>query len=154
MCRAISHASFSTVQVAFCSCADATAAWIHCFALLLTERRRGISGEILDSTRDALQSLNLRRRARPVRGSARQCHSPGAGEVGCGGAKRRHLNLRRRGQAPGWSGGGRTGRRGPCHRIEGAVDGGFGDIGEAEVAVAGVAPQPGEGLGQVDAGAL
>src|SRR4249919_2082769 len=54
----------------------------------------------------------------------------------------------------GWSGGGRTGRREPCQRIEGAVDGGFGDIGEAEVAVAGVAPQPGEGLGQIDAGAF
>ena len=51
------------------------------------------------------------------------------------------------------SGGGRTGRRGPRQRIEGAADGGFGDIGEASVR-AGVAPQPGEGLGQVDAGAL
>ncbi len=54
----------------------------------------------------------------------------------------------------GRSGGVRTGRRGPGQRIEGAVDGGFGDVGEAAVAVAGVVPQPGEGLGQVDAGAL
>ena len=43
---------------------------------------------------------------------------------------------------------------GPCQRIEGAVDGGLGDVGEAEVVVAGVGPQPGEGLGQVDAGAF
>ena len=35
--------------------------------LLRAERRRGISGKILDSTRDALLGLNFRRRARPVR---------------------------------------------------------------------------------------
>jgi hypothetical protein len=45
-------------------------------------------------------------------------------------------------------------RRGPCPRIEGARDGGFGDFGEAKVVVAGVAPQPGESLGKVYAGAL
>src|SRR5436190_1725913 len=39
-------------------------------------------------------------------------------------------------------------------RIEGAVDGGLGDVGEAQVVVAGVGPQPGEGLGQIDAGAF
>jgi hypothetical protein len=43
---------------------------------------------------------------------------------------------------------------GPGLRIEGAVDGGPGDVGEAKVAVAGVGPQPGEGLGQIDAGAF
>src|SRR5436190_8179719 len=39
-------------------------------------------------------------------------------------------------------------------RIEGAVDGGLGDVGEAEVVVAGIGPQPGEGLVQMDAGAF
>ena len=41
-----------------------------------------------------------------------------------------------------------------CHRIEGAVDGGLGDVGEAEVVVAGIGPQPGEGLVQMEAGAF
>jgi hypothetical protein len=36
---------------------------------------------------------------------------------------------------------------GPGQRIEGAVDGSPGDIGEAQVAAAGVGPQPGESLG-------
>jgi hypothetical protein len=43
---------------------------------------------------------------------------------------------------------------GPCEWVEGAVDGGLGDIGEAEVVVAGVGPQPGESLGQIDVGAF
>ena len=43
---------------------------------------------------------------------------------------------------------------GPGPRIEGAVDGGPGDIGEAQVAAAGVGPQPGESLGQIDVGAF
>jgi hypothetical protein len=43
---------------------------------------------------------------------------------------------------------------GPGQWIEGAVDGGPGDVGEAEVVVAGVGPQPGEGLGQLDLGAF
>ena len=41
-----------------------------------------------------------------------------------------------------------------CHWIEGAVDGGLGDVGEAEVVVAGVRPQPGEGLVQMKASAF
>jgi hypothetical protein len=41
-----------------------------------------------------------------------------------------------------------------CQRIEGAVDGCLGDIGESEFAIAGVGPQPGESLIKVDAGAL
>ena len=45
-------------------------------------------------------------------------------------------------------------RRAPCPRIEGADDGGFCDLGEAKVVVAGVAPQPGESLGKVYARAL
>ena len=49
---------------------------------------------------------------------------------------------------------GPDGRTGPGQRIEGAIDGGPGDIGEAEVVVAGVGPQPGEGHGQIDVGAL
>ena len=40
-------------------------------------------------------------------------------------------------------------RRGPCLRIQAADNGGFGDVGEAEVAAAGVASQPGESLGKV-----
>src|SRR4029077_20054997 len=44
--------------------------------------------------------------------------------------------------------------RRPGDGIEGAVDGCLGDIGEAAVVVAGVGPQPGEGLGQVDVGAF
>src|SRR5437773_8172465 len=43
---------------------------------------------------------------------------------------------------------------GPGPRIEGAVDGGPGDIGEAKVVAAGVGPQPGESLGQIDLSAL
>ena len=43
---------------------------------------------------------------------------------------------------------------GPGLRVEGAVDGGLGDIGEAQVVVAGVGPQPGESLGQIDVGAF
>ena len=43
---------------------------------------------------------------------------------------------------------------GPGPRVEGAVDGGPGDIGEAKVAAAGVGPQPGESLGQIEAGAF
>ena len=43
---------------------------------------------------------------------------------------------------------------GPGLRVEGAVDGGLGDIGEAQVVVAGVGAQPGEGLGQINAGAF
>jgi hypothetical protein len=43
---------------------------------------------------------------------------------------------------------------GPGQRVEGAVDGGPGDIGEAQVAAAGVGPQPGESLGQIDASPL
>ena len=43
---------------------------------------------------------------------------------------------------------------GPGPRIEGAVDGGPGDIGEAKVAAAGVGPQPGESLGQIDVSAF
>ena len=53
-----------------------------------------------------------------------------------------------------WSGRNGVAWRGPCLRVEGAVDGGLGDVGEAQVAVAGVAPQPGEGLGQADVGAF
>jgi hypothetical protein len=41
-----------------------------------------------------------------------------------------------------------------CHRIEGAVDSGLGDVGEAEVVVAGLCPQPGEGLVQMEASAF
>jgi hypothetical protein len=40
----------------------------------------------------------------------------------------------------------------PCPRIEGAVDGGLGDGGQAPVVVAGVTPQQGEGLVQIDTG--
>ena len=47
------------------------------------------------------------------------------------------------------TGRGRTTRRAPCPRIEGAGDGGFCDLGEAKVVVAGVAPQPGESLGKL-----
>ena len=50
-----------------------------------------------------------------------------------------------------WSG---LGRGSPCQRIEGPVDGGLGDVGEAEVVVAGIGPQPGEGLVQMEAGAF
>jgi len=39
----------------------------------------------------------------------------------------------------------------PCLRFEGAVDGSLGHIGEAEVVVAGVGPQPGEGHVQLNA---
>ena len=46
------------------------------------------------------------------------------------------------------------GGRGPGPRVKAAVDGGPGDVGEAEVAVAGVGPQPGESLGEIDFGAL
>ena len=60
--------------------------------------------------------------------------------------------LRSAGQAGAcWSG---LGRGSPCQRIEGAVDGGLGDVGEAEVVAAGVSPQPGEGLVQMEAGAF
>src|SRR5207253_10333512 len=47
--------------------------------------------------------------------------------------------------------------RRPCAspgQVEGAVDGGFRDVGEAEVVAAGVVPHAGERLGQVDAGTL
>ena len=43
---------------------------------------------------------------------------------------------------------------GPGPRVEGAVDGGPGDIGEAQVVAAGVSPQPGESLGQIDVSAF
>src|SRR2546429_355410 len=46
------------------------------------------------------------------------------------------------------------GRGAQCPRIEGAVDGGLGHVGEAEVVVAGVAPQPGEGLIQTNSSAF
>src|SRR5438552_3327819 len=46
------------------------------------------------------------------------------------------------------------GRGSPGQRIEGAVDGGLGDVGEADVVVAGVGTQPGEGLVQMEAGAF
>ena len=49
---------------------------------------------------------------------------------------------------------GPNGARGPCLRIQAADDGGFRNVGEAEVMVAGVAPQPGESLGKVYARAL
>src|SRR6266516_7206216 len=55
-------------------------------------------------------------------------------------------------QVPLPSGLGRAG--GPRGGVEGSLGGGPGDIGEAEVVVAGVGPQPGEGLGQVEAGAF
>ena len=46
------------------------------------------------------------------------------------------------------------GGQGPGPGIEGAVGGGPGDVGEAQVAAAGVGPQPGESLGQTDISAL
>src|SRR6266480_7544696 len=54
----------------------------------------------------------------------------------------------------GWSGGGGAAWRDPRLWVEGAVDGSQGDVGEAEVVVARVGPQPGEGLGHVDPGAF
>jgi hypothetical protein len=52
---------------------------------------------------------------------------------------------------PAPSGRGWAARRGSGARVEGAVDGGPGDIGEVAVVVAGVGAQPGEGLGQAGA---
>jgi hypothetical protein len=63
----------------------------------------------------------------------------------------RRATVRPDGQAPAGSD---WGGEHLCHRIEGAVDGGLGDVGEAEVVVAGIGPQPGEGLVQMEAGAF
>src|SRR5271165_7399914 len=49
---------------------------------------------------------------------------------------------------------GQAGRRSPGLRVEGAVDGGPGHLGEAAVVVPGIGPQPGEGLGEAGAGAF
>jgi hypothetical protein len=48
---------------------------------------------------------------------------------------------------PGWG-------HSPGQRIQGAVHGRLGDVGEAAVVVTGVGPQPGEGLGQIGARAF
>ena len=65
--------------------------------------------------------------------------------------RRANVTVRPDGQVPaGQDGGGEH----LGHRIEGAVDGGLGDVGEAEVVVAGIGPQPGEGLVQMEAGAF
>jgi hypothetical protein len=63
----------------------------------------------------------------------------------------RRATVRPDGQAPAGSD---WGGEHLCHRIEGAVDGGLGDVGESEVVVAGIGPQPGEGLVQMEAGAF
>ena len=63
----------------------------------------------------------------------------------------RRATVRPDGQAPAGSD---WGGEHLCHRIEGAVDGGLGDVGESEVVVAGIGPQPSEGLVQMEAGAF
>jgi hypothetical protein len=119
------------------------------------------SGRVGRRTADALENRRLILAASTLRPPGTRV-GPGenvahqVGEVADGCVRESALVLWRAavrpgGQAPAGSGWG--GER-LCHRIEGAVDGGLGDVGEAEVVVAGIGPQPGEGLVQMEAGAF